>query len=535
MRNTYFLMILVISIIVLLVLAIKVLRNKNNDKVSLFFSIFLIIIIFRDVADAALFCFSTKSKVLINVLIFIREGTNPYVPIVLLFMCIAYVNSENNFFTFKYLRYLIIPIISTIMLLLNSRYHLFYREYNMDGSFTWGAYGLYIHIIYSYICILYGFYLLLKHSIKHSGFFSKQVLVFILGLLLPLVVNVRTAFIGNFTPDDSIIFSPISVILCWIAISRYGFFNIKPIALRTVIDNIQDSFIICDINLKIIDYNKSFENLFCSTKIKRGANIDVLREKISDNNLQIVDDVTKALKLGMEETFTHKLIFKLKEKCFQVQYTPIYEFNRRLGSILLLKDVTEYIKFTIELKRQNKEITELNSKLKFLAERDGLTGLYNRRYFNELFYNEMYKLQHYNNDDQIDIGISIIDIDNFKRINDTYGHIVGDEILKQLAEVITKNVRKEDVVCRYGGEEFVVIFMILSSKDMVCICEKIRKTIEKFDFYNSVSPNKPLHITVSIGVATYSEDYNGNKDDILKAADDKLYKAKNNGKNQVVS
>jgi diguanylate cyclase (GGDEF)-like protein len=532
-RNVYFFIILIISIIAMLSLVININRNKIKGNVSLFFVIFLIATILRDIFDAFLFCFTIKNSVLLSAAIFCREVLNPYVPIMLLFMCVAYVYSEKNFIKLKYLLLMIIPIISTIMLLLNSSTHLFYTQYNLDGSFEWGIYGLYVHIMYSYACIFYGFFILLRHSIKHSGFFSKQVLLFTLGLTVPIGINVITTFIGNLTPDDTIIFSPLSVILCWIAISKYGFSNISPIALRTVINNIHDSFVICDNNLKIIDFNKSFENLFSPINIERGGNVEFLRDFVYDNNSQIVEDITEALKEGVEKSFTHKLLFEYKNKYYQVQYTPIYEKNNRIGSIVFLKDVTEQIEFNLELEKQNKEITRLNSDLKYLAERDALTGLYNRRYFNELFDNQ---LNNYRSCeiDQSDIGVAIIDIDNYKIVNDTYGHIVGDDILKQLAKVINNSVRSEDVVCRYGGEEFVVMFIVSNSKDMVCMFERIQKTIEEFEFDNREKVDKPLHITVSIGVATYSGDYNGNEDDILKAADDRLYKAKSYGKNQVV-
>jgi len=123
-----------------------------------------------------------------------------------------------------------------------------------------------------------------------------------------------------------------------------------------------------------------------------------------------------------------------------------------------------------------------------------------------------------------DYSVMIMDIDHFKKINDTYGHDVGDEILKQLAEYVSKNIRKDDVFCRWGGEEFIVIMPHTNLNEAKIAAEKVRKIIEHSKFI------KNIPVTVSIGVAKSVGDF----DKTLKVADENLYKAKNSGRNQVV-
>ncbi len=167
-----------------------------------------------------------------------------------------------------------------------------------------------------------------------------------------------------------------------------------------------------------------------------------------------------------------------------------------------------------------------NAKLYELATKDGMTKLYIYRHFYTLLENEIRRCSRYKRN----MSLLMMDIDNFKRINDTYGHLTGDTILKRLAAVLQETVRKIDIPARYGGEEFVVILPETDKKDACVIAERIRKNISKIVV--KVNETENLSPTVSMGVAQYSTDGQDPKT-LINAADTALYYSKHNGKNMV--
>ncbi len=167
-----------------------------------------------------------------------------------------------------------------------------------------------------------------------------------------------------------------------------------------------------------------------------------------------------------------------------------------------------------------------NAKLYELATKDGMTKLYIYRHFYTLLENEIRRCQRYKRN----MSLIMMDIDNFKRINDTYGHLTGDTILKRLAAVLQETVRKIDIPARYGGEEFVVILPETDKEDACSIAERIRKNVSQIVV--KVNETENLSPTVSIGVAQYTTDAQEAKE-LINCADTALYFSKHNGKNMV--
>jgi len=157
---------------------------------------------------------------------------------------------------------------------------------------------------------------------------------------------------------------------------------------------------------------------------------------------------------------------------------------------------------------------------------DGLTQVYNKRYFLETIEREMGRAQRYRRE----LSLIMFDIDHFKKINDTYGHLAGDYVLKQLAAVIKSRIRREDIMARYGGEEFSIILPEIDSYNALQFAEKIRRLTEKslFRFEDTEIP-----VTISIGVTALVPDMT-DPSDFVKMADEKLYEAKEKGRNKVV-
>ena len=160
-----------------------------------------------------------------------------------------------------------------------------------------------------------------------------------------------------------------------------------------------------------------------------------------------------------------------------------------------------------------------------LATTDGLTGLYNHRYFQEQLINTLENSKRY----ESPFSLVIIDIDDFKKFNDTYGHQCGDRVLLQVAQLLKRNVRSSDIVCRYGGEEMSIILPNINKNSALYTAQKLCNMVsEKEILYG----DKKVSVTISIGISTYPQD-GLTPQEIIKIADDRLYKAKSNGKNQV--
>ena len=171
------------------------------------------------------------------------------------------------------------------------------------------------------------------------------------------------------------------------------------------------------------------------------------------------------------------------------------------------------------------ENSQLYEKTVYHAHSDYLTNLWNHGYFQFLLQNELEKAKATKNK----LSLIIADIDDFKIYNDTLGHQAGDKILKDLAQLLRNQSRKIDLVCRYGGEEFVIILPQTDKKEAFMIAERIRKDIQKYPFLNEeIFPNKML--TVSLGIATFPED-GMLPAELITSSDNYLYKAKNKGKN----
>ncbi|MEM0909937.1 MAG: GGDEF domain-containing protein [Pseudomonadota bacterium] len=168
-------------------------------------------------------------------------------------------------------------------------------------------------------------------------------------------------------------------------------------------------------------------------------------------------------------------------------------------------------------------IEGLNDKLEVISRVDGLTGLYNRRYWQERFELE-YKLIFRTNKA---LSVIILDIDHFKKVNDTYGHQAGDSVIKEVAKIITKSTRETDIAGRYGGEEFVAILPDTSSDNAKIVADRIRTTTEAACILHD---GLEIKVTVSIGIAQFSVDYLTAMQ-WLEAADSALYKAKQSGRN----
>ncbi len=196
------------------------------------------------------------------------------------------------------------------------------------------------------------------------------------------------------------------------------------------------------------------------------------------------------------------------------------EIQKNIEDIILNFDIPEGNKLDVI-----KKINFMYSQTRYMSVTDPLTGLYNRRHFEDNLEREFLRAVRYDNN----LSFAIIDVDFFKKVNDTYGHSCGDYVLKEVAYLILQTFRKTDMVFRYGGEEFAVIITETPIEKAVIPLERLRKSISEYPFsYNGTK----IKVTVSIGVSEVNKQTES-VHQLFENADKALYKAKENGRNQI--
>ncbi|MCK5436415.1 MAG: diguanylate cyclase, partial [Desulfobulbaceae bacterium] len=181
----------------------------------------------------------------------------------------------------------------------------------------------------------------------------------------------------------------------------------------------------------------------------------------------------------------------------------------------------------LRIKELYENLQVKNRQLQELANKDGLTGLYNHRFFQDAVHRDFQKAVRYHEN----ISCVMFDIDHFKNFNDTYGHQTGDMVLRTLGNVIARIMRDTDLSARYGGEEFALLLYHTDHKDVHVFGERLRAAIEEKEFKKD---DLVLRVTISVGVATYPHDEISDASKLIECADKALYRAKESGRNRVV-
>ncbi|AEH44155.1 diguanylate cyclase [Thermodesulfatator indicus DSM 15286] len=198
-----------------------------------------------------------------------------------------------------------------------------------------------------------------------------------------------------------------------------------------------------------------------------------------------------------------------------------------------LKQIKEFLaqnghKIDPKTNQMIKELCSLCEELHAQASIDFLTGLYNRRFFEKELEINVEKAKR----DRSVFSLILMDLDHFKKVNDQYGHLVGDEVLRKVAEIIKKNIRKIDIPARYGGEEFAVILPTTGSEGAFAVAKRLKRSINEALFGPK---DKPFHITASMGVGTYRPLSGLSAEEFLAKVDKLLYQAKEAGRNCIVT
>lgn len=358
---------LTISILISVILFIFIAKSKSKNQIKRVFEINIGLVILLTASVLAQLLFAEKLNIDPVKFEYFSYIGGCFLPVSVFFTGLIFANTKIEFKK-RYLLLFAIPIISLVSLWTNDYHHLFYAHYSVN--FQENVYGpiANIHNIYSYTLLFIGIIYLLKFSIKNSGFFSKQSILIVLGISVPVVINILGTF--KIIPM-SIYITPITftvtIVLCAISIFKFQFLGVAPIALQKIVDRISDSYIVIDESNGITDFNKTFIDTFKLNEQKvRGRNLEEFLHstKAEIKNINKMEQaIEKAQKENKVVSFEQK--FDNIKKYFRVEITPISSEDSSLGTLVLLKDITQHME-DMEKIKNNQEI---------LMERERLASL----------------------------------------------------------------------------------------------------------------------------------------------------------------
>jgi len=428
----------------------------------------------------------------------------------------------------------IVPLVTWICLFSESWFHLYYTSTTpFDGVYgpfviTRGPWYMF-QLVQTYGLLASATIMLVWRLIQYRNIYRRQMVTILVALAIPWLINALYQAGPDWLPPIDL--TPISFTLSalLISVSVFGMelFDLVPIARHLVMEQIPELVLVVDANDRVLDANPT-----TATWLQKSEN------EIIGNNIfdvlsqwpQLADRYKHVNELRDEIQITGEA-----PRTLEVTISPLYSpFNLLEGRVFMAHDVTEHRNMEDKLKQANRSLQEqltqielLQEKLREQAIRDSLTGVFNRRYLAETLDQEVARAQRKG----YPISIIAMDIDHFKQFNDTYGHKCGDLVLQSLGKLLAERCRQSDIVCRYGGEEFIVLMPDIDFDVALSRAENLRSAFESsvLDY-----ENEKLQATFSAGVASYPL-HGPNGDITLQAADRALYQSKADGRNRVTA
>ena len=424
----------------------------------------------------------------------------------------------------------IIPALVVITAATNQSHHLVWLDFLPGPPGTNSL--IYRHgpvfwlgIAYVFTMVSFATTFLVVFTVRSKKVYRFQHLIIVLASIMPWVGTVIYLFdLSPFPGLDTISISFLFTgILLLVGFSWGKMMNYVPIAHEFLFENIEDGIIVFDENLRIMDMNPAAQNFF-----------SVKFEDIVGKNLEKITTLPDMVigKFEKEKNYRFEMVSPLNfNMYFNASITPLQDKHKGfLGWVMFFEDITQRKETEKKLKqvnhkleRQLSEIRILEDQLREAASRDSLTGVFNRGYLEDTLKREIARAKRKN----YPLSVIMLDVDEFKVINDTFGHKCGDEVVIALAKLLEKSTREADFVSRYGGDEFVLVMPEMNKEHAYQRAEKWRKECEELGLIKS---NKSVHFTISIGISSYPIDGKTNEA-LLDRVDQALYSAKQAGRN----
>lgn len=430
----------------------------------------------------------------------------------------------------------VIPSIALFTIFSERWFHLYYPSTQIAmesggpllisrGPIYWAA------LSQSYLLEIIGMGLLVWRFTQSRLVYRRQMLYLIGAVTIPFFMNVVYQLNPHLIPFFSVpvdltpLFFNVTAILLVASIFGLSLFDLVPIARDTVMEHIPEMVFVVDAHDRVVDANLMAQKWLGKTisEISGQDPVEVFRNWPQLLNRFFFTEYSRE-EIEIPGTSPHTL---------EIVITPIYNGLEALeGRVIVARDITErkalenkLTEVNISLQNQLNENESLRAKLLEQAIRDPLTGAFNRRYFSEALDQEAARSARENSP----FSILILDVDHFKQFNDTYGHKCGDIVLQSLANFLNENTRYGDIVCRYGGEEFVILMTDVAAETAYKRAELFRSKFEKMTVEYE---GKKLKCTFSAGVASHPS-HADTAETLLNHADQALYQSKANGRNRV--
>jgi len=427
------------------------------------------------------------------------------------------------------------PILSLLLLWTNDFHHLYYASIEaseINGiilfEFVRGPW-YFVNMSYSYAVILLALGVMFFTALRLGPLFRSQYRFILIGSMIPWIGSIYNEL--NFAQLNGLDLTPVTFgvtgILFAFAILRARFMDLIPVARSLLIENMSDGVLMLDAKNRVVDFNPAMK------KFLGGDPSSILGKHVSE----LLGDWLEESKsfLGESESQNEMRIPNDPSRYLDLRVTPLFDAYRNLnGRVIVFRDVTERKDVEKKLRDANRrlqsqliEIGLLQSQLREQAIRDPLTNLFNRRYLEETLDREIARAAREN----YSVSIVIIDIDHFKRVNDSYGHEAGDVMLRAVADVLAGLSRRGDFACRYGGEEFVVAMPNIPVEVAYERAETLRESLNSLQVPYD---RNILTATFSMGLASYPA--NGEtRESLLRAADKAMYAVKQSGRDDIRS
>ena len=396
------------------------------------------------------------------------------------------------------------PVVMLIAVWTNDLHHQFiarFSSFAQDGliymEFQRGP--LYwINVFYSYSLLLVCMVLLVRTFARTAPLFRRQLSAFMLGASLPWLGNI--AMLAGLLPFRGLDITPIvfgvTALIFYFTLSSRLRFNLLPVARSLILQVLSDGLVVADANFTYLDVNPAAERILGISA----------RDLIGREAFQVFPEWKEFLGRLSEHPEEINVQIQGRQnpaRHFDLKVTPITNEETVTGYLILFRDITDrwqaeqqVRQANLELQARFNEIEALQQELRTQATRDPLTNLYNRRYLEETLENELARAEREGNF----VSIIMLDADKFKRINDLHGHKAGDLALQALARIIHLYIRKSDIACRYGGEEFVIV---MPNTGMEVARDRAEKIREDFHRVNFIGPGTEWETSLSIGIAAY--------------------------------
>ncbi len=361
-----------------------------------------------------------------------------------------------------------------------------------------------VHVPIGYFLFAISLFLLITSYEKTTHLYRQQRIILIFALLAPLLTDLL--YVAGITPIPSFNFTPVVFSLSGLLISwnilHLRFLDILPLAYEAAINEMKTGVIVLNAVGRTVYLNPVAENI-----------LNVPRDQAIGQDAR--KSLTPLQPLWKAKNNRAEIIIARngEESIYQAHRTEMVKIRRTIGQIITLHDVTERARLLQQVEE--------------LSLTDALTGALNRRALEQLGVQEIQRARRY----QHDLALILLDVDNFKSVNDTLGHQAGDKTLTAIMNTLRQQLRTNDFIFRFGGDEFIALLPEIGLSDALTAAQRILKAVSSLVAGGNTAT--PIRLSISLGVAALRP--GDTLEELLKRADQALYRAKEGGKNQVIA